>query len=99
MLQEAGLVYAEPAVALELKTEMVHDTLLRACSLWSDELRRTYIGNEFVEGGMPLSALIGWQIEMYHYIRDFPQAVAHGARYADGELRDILTESGGGGGP
>lgn len=74
----------------KLSTEHVRDVLLRACGIWSDELRISYIGNEFAQGALPKSVLIGWLLEMYHYIRDFPDAIEHGAAHANGKLRDVL---------
>jgi hypothetical protein len=87
-LAPAGIVYsATDAVDEPLSTEQVREVLLRACGIWSDELRLSYIGNEFAEGSLPKSVLIGWLLEMYHYIRDFPDAIEHGAAHANGKLK------------
>ncbi|MEF8701338.1 MAG: iron-containing redox enzyme family protein [Candidatus Accumulibacter sp. UW20] len=91
-LAPAGIVYgsANDAVDEPLSTGHVREVLVRACGIWSDELRLSYIGNEFAEGSLPKSALIGWLIEMYHYIRDFPDAIEHAAAHASGPLKEVL---------
>ena len=89
-LAPAGIVYGATDEGSKLSAEHVRDVLSRACCIWSDELRISYIGNEFAEGALPKSVLIGWLIEMYHYIRDFPDAIEHGAEHASGKLRDVL---------
>lgn len=72
--------------------EDVRNALMRVCDIWSDELRHTYIGNEFALGKLPKTALIGWLLEMYHYIKDFPYAIEHGANHAKGKLKDVLVK-------
>lgn len=89
-LQGAGLIYSDVIATSAPSLSEVRETLSHTCALWSNELRLTYIGNAFVEGRLPLSTLIGWQIEMFHYIRDFPEAIAHAAEFADGELKQKL---------
>lgn len=89
-LDEAGLIRPQSEPDPEVTPEEARDTLTRACRIWGQELQLGYIGNEFVEGKLSKTALLGWLIEMYHYIRDFPEAIAHGARFAKGELREVL---------
>lgn len=89
-LAPAGIVYSATDEGCPLSTEHVRDVLLRACGIWSDELRLSYIGNEFAAGALPKAVLIGWLLEMYHYIRDFPDALEHAAAHANGKLKDVL---------
>jgi pyrroloquinoline quinone (PQQ) biosynthesis protein C len=91
-LEPSGIVYFASGTEDRLPTGYVHDVLTRACRIWSDELRISYIGNEFAAGKLPKSVLIGWLIEMYHYIKDFPHAIEHGARHAKGKLKDVLDQ-------
>jgi len=91
-LQPSGIVYSSPSPDQKLTSAQVRDALLRACRIWSDELRMSYIGNEFADGKLPKPVLIGWLLEMYHYINDFPYAIEHGARHASGKLKDLLLK-------
>lgn len=36
--------------------------------------------------------MVGWLIEMYHYISDFPAAIDVAVNYADGELKTLLIK-------
>jgi pyrroloquinoline quinone (PQQ) biosynthesis protein C len=88
-LTEVGVV--RPQDAPELSPVEVRQTLMKVCNLWSEELRIAYIGNEFLTGQLPKTVLLGWLVEMYHYINDFPLAIEHGARHATGKLREVLV--------
>jgi pyrroloquinoline quinone (PQQ) biosynthesis protein C len=89
-LEPSGIVISSGA-AVEVTAEEVRDRCARLAALWSNELRTAYIGNEFARGKLPRTALAGWLLEMYHYIADFPAAIAHAARHATGKLREVLT--------
>jgi hypothetical protein len=71
--------------------EDVQAKFLTICQIWADELVESYIGNEFARGELPKEALIGWLLEMYHYIKDFPLAIAHAAQHATGKLKKVLS--------
>lgn len=69
----------------------VIERLNRIVALWSSELARDYIGNALVDEALPRKVLIGWLLETYHYIRDFPDAIAAAAALApEGALRCLL---------
>jgi hypothetical protein len=71
----------------------IRKTLANIVSIWSDELRTGYIGNHFMKGDQPKTTLAGWLVEMYHYIKDFPYAIEHGAKHAPpGPLKDVLLK-------
>lgn len=89
-LEPAGIIYTAPSLEERHSIEQVREVLMRACNIWSDELRISYIGNEFSAGKLPKSVLIGWLLEMYHYISDFPFAIEHGALHAKGKLKTLL---------
>lgn len=91
-LEPAGIVYSLPHSEEKLGSVQVRDVLMRACHIWSNELRSSYIGNEFAAGKLPKSVLIGWLLEMYHYISDFPYAIEHGAHHATGRLKELLLK-------
>lgn len=91
-LEPAEIVYFSKSSDEKLTPEHVREVLQQACGIWSDELRISYIGNEFAQGELPESVLIGWLLEMYHYIKDFPCAIAHAACHATGKLKDLLVK-------
>ncbi len=92
-LEPAGIIYSGADVEnMQPTREQARERLRRACRIWSDELRLSYIGNEFASGALPKPVLVGWLLEMYHYIKDFPDAIEHGAQHATGRLREVLTD-------
>jgi len=88
-LEPADIIYSDD-VDDRISREHVRDVLMRAATIWSRELQMSYIGNEFVSGELPKIVLLGWLLEMYHYIKDFPMAIEHAAKRAEGALRDLL---------
>jgi hypothetical protein len=89
-LAPAGIVY-ERVPKATIDPAEIRTTFKRACQIWSTELQLSYIGNEFVHGRLPYTVLLGWLIEMYHYIEDFPRALQYGSQFAKGKLKEILT--------
>jgi hypothetical protein len=90
-LHEAEVLCPPTAEREALSLADIRKTLMTITSIWSDELRSAYIGNDFVKGGLSRTALAGWLVEMYHYIKDFPWAIEHGANHAPpGKLKDVL---------
>lgn len=91
-LREAEVLCPPSGASDPPSIEEVRKTLQKIASIWADELRYAYIGNEFVRGELSKTALSGWLVEMYHYIKDFPWAIEHGANHAPpGKLRDVLA--------
>lgn len=88
--QEIGLLYPKTPFSFSLDAQQVRDSLMRIVSIWAQELHSVYIANELVRGGLPKSVLVGWMIEMYHYVHDFPAALKHGADRATSELKVVL---------
>lgn len=69
----------------------VIDRLRRIVALWSSELARDFIGNALLDEALPRTVLTGWLLETYHYVRDFPDAIAAAAaRTPEGALRYLL---------
>ena len=65
--------------------------LTRIVELGSNELARDFIGNALLDEPLPRTVLIGWLLETYHYVRDFPEAIASAAALApDGPLKGLL---------
>lgn len=90
-LEAAHVLCAPPLPEGLVRPEEARHALMRACQLWSEELRLSYIGNELAQGELPRTVLLGWLLEMYHYVRDFPEAIALAAGRAQGRLKEVLT--------
>jgi pyrroloquinoline quinone (PQQ) biosynthesis protein C len=90
-LEAAQVLCAPPLPEGHLRPEEARQALLRVCHLWSEELRRSYVGNELAQGALPRTVLLGWLLEMYHYVRDFPDAITRAAGLAQGRLKEVLT--------
>lgn len=86
-LSASGILLA-PGATETLLAE-VPARLVGACRLWGEELNRTYIGNRLAEGG-ERTLLVGWLLEMQHYIKAFPAVIWHAAAGASGALKDVL---------
>ncbi|MDY7048820.1 MAG: iron-containing redox enzyme family protein [Microcystis panniformis WG22] len=91
-LDQIGVLRPTSEPEGKLDIEYVRNALKKGCEIWSGELSDTYIGNEFAEGNLPKTVLIGWQLEMYHYVKDFPHAIDHGAKRATGKLKEVLLK-------
>lgn len=90
-LSDAGLTVTEgasPSGGASLP--WIRARLMRASTLWSGALSRQFVANELADGILPKTVLLGWLLEMYHYVHDFPEAIACGASRATGELAKLL---------
>jgi pyrroloquinoline quinone (PQQ) biosynthesis protein C len=84
-LRPSGIMMEEREAG-SLEAAAVRDAILRIVDCWSLELAASYIGNEIGRGGLSRLVLIGWLLEMYHYIREFPDAIAVAADHAPDAL-------------
>jgi hypothetical protein len=94
---EALLRWLEPAGVVrwsagDAAPEDPCEILARACSLWNDEHRIASLGSALASGAVTEPVMRGWLLERYHLAADFPAAVEHGARRADGGLRGLLLD-------
>ncbi len=89
-LESAGVFRAPYKPFAELTADEVREVLFSATRIWSEQLAETNIAVDIRAGNVPRNVLHGWLLETYHYIRCFPEAVAHAARHAQGELRSVL---------
>jgi thiaminase len=89
-LSEIGITY--PSVQPDDSNEVVNKKFMNLCEIWAEELKINFIGNKLMEGKLPKEALIGWLIEMYHYISDFPAAIDVAVDHAEGELKTLLIK-------
>lgn len=58
--------------------------------MWGRELTRHFVANELLSEPLPKDVLVGWLLEMYHYVKDFPEIIAHGGAKASGRLGDLI---------
>jgi pyrroloquinoline quinone (PQQ) biosynthesis protein C len=75
----------------KLSADEIRKILFSAVAMWAEQLRETGIAAALVDGRLPKPALIGWLLETYHYINQFPAAIAYGAAHATGEMKEILN--------
>ena len=76
--------------AAPISLDQVREKLQKISAIWSRELGREFVANELLTDAMPKTVLLGWLLETYHYVKDFPEAIAVGARQAEGALRTVL---------
>jgi pyrroloquinoline quinone (PQQ) biosynthesis protein C len=66
--------------------------LQRIVEMWASELKRCFIGNRLLSPNAKKQLLAGWLLETYHYVRDFPAAIAFAAERAENpQLRALLV--------
>jgi pyrroloquinoline quinone (PQQ) biosynthesis protein C len=90
-LTGAEVLYPAEPVEASVTADEARQVLTQACRIWSAELKHTYIGNQFFSPDLSRTALLGWLVEMYHYISDFPEAIAYAASLAEGKLKEVLV--------
>lgn len=73
-----------------ISPQEIQSSLLDAARIWSEQLRETHIAADVFQGEVSREVAIGWLIETYHYIRDFPAALEVAAHAATGELKGVL---------
>lgn len=89
-LKEASL-FQEPALGLE--PEVVRARIQSIVGIWAKELKEQYVANKLLVEPYTKNVLIGWLLEMYHYIRDFPAAIQHAAdKCTDLSIKSIIQE-------
>ncbi|MFC3579913.1 iron-containing redox enzyme family protein [Sphingomonas hylomeconis] len=91
-LDGIGLIADRTAPGPAPDNVAVLDRLERLIALWAGELARDFIGNALAEEALPRAVLVGWLLETYHYVRDFPEAIAVAAHAApEGALKSLLA--------
>jgi len=68
------------------------ENIVNIIAAWSTELAASYIGNELGQGQLSKTVLVGWLLEMYHYIKDFPKAIHVAAQHAPILLRPVYEQ-------
>lgn len=76
----------------ELSHEIVLATLMDAARIWGEQLADTSISREIFLGKTSKNVLLGWLLETYHYVKEFPQALDIAASAASGELKTVLEQ-------
>lgn len=75
----------------KLAEEELRQRLVKLVDIWSNELKDLYIANKLPSGSFSKSVLVGWLLEMFHYIRSFPDAIEAAARScSEPSTKDII---------
>ncbi len=89
----AANILHPPIKPLDLLTpQEIKKNLLAACKIWGEQLRETHIINEIMQGKVCKNVVIGWLLETYHYIKEFPKVIDLAANDATGDLKAVLTQ-------
>jgi pyrroloquinoline quinone (PQQ) biosynthesis protein C len=88
-LSPSGIL-SGPGAGLPVATATdVRERIKRIVKTWGLELAASYIGNELGRGHLSRTVLVGWLLEMYHYIKDFPNAIDAALRCAPPALQPV----------
>jgi hypothetical protein len=90
-LKPSGIFMDPVHDGVDLSTSRVRSSVLSIVHAWSLELSSAYIGNELGQGRHSRQVLVGWLLEMYHYIKNFPSAIEAARRAAPPGLADIYA--------
>lgn len=75
-----------------LDKQEIQETLMAGCRIWAEQLAENHIINEIANGTASKQVFMGWLLEMYHYIKNFPEAIELAAKHANGQLREVLEQ-------
>ena len=77
----------------ELTDEQITSTLLDATRIWGEQLADTSISREIFLGRTSKNVLLGWLLETYHYVKDFPEALLVASNWVNNEkLKSVITK-------
>ena len=91
-LVDADILHREYTDFDKLSRETIIDTVFSACRIWSEQLAETGIAVDIQSGLVAKNVVVGWLLEQYHYIKEFPSCLDVAANSGSGPLRDILLE-------
>lgn len=91
-LHEADVTRPQYRRFADMTQDDLRDVLFAACRIWGEQLRETGMGPKLASGAVDRNVVIGWVLEMNHYVRNFPAAVAVAASHATGELQAVLAD-------
>jgi hypothetical protein len=91
-LHEAGMTRPPYRPFASMTEDDIREVLFAACHIWGEQLCDSGIRLKLARGKLPRSVVVGWLLEMNHYLRAFPAAVAVAARHATGELKAVLDD-------
>lgn len=84
-------IFISPTEPIDFSLENKRLSVNRIVNAWGSELAASYIGNELARGELSRNELVGWLLEMYHYIKDFPQAIHSACEHAP-HLLSVIYE-------
>jgi hypothetical protein len=90
-LFSAGLLVPPQQAAVDgIAAEAAREKLKQIGEIWGRELTRHFVANELLDDGLSKDVLVGWLLEMYHYVKDFPEIIAYGGTKATGRLAELF---------
>src|ERR1700686_2966376 len=90
-LDGVDLLYPDTDRSTRIDRDVVRDTFVRACDLWTSEIAWTSIWRELARGEMTLEVLLGSLVEAYHEAREFSEALGRCARDLHGPLGHVVA--------
>jgi hypothetical protein len=91
-LIEAEVLHLPFSPIESLLSEEILKSLYAACQIWSEQLAECSIVYDIIQGKVQRSVVLGWLLEMYHYIKAFPFALDLAAESTSGLLKEVFTK-------
>lgn len=90
-LKDAEILHL-PFVDLDkVSDQQIQDTLLAATRIWGEQLAETSISRDIFLGRTSKQVILGWLLETYHYVKDFPNTLEVALYASEGKLSEILN--------
>lgn len=77
-LQEIGVLHHPVIDEHKIEPSLIYNRLEEACLAWREQLKQTYIANDIMQLRSTKRVVMGWMLETYHYIKQFPFALSAG---------------------
>lgn len=91
-LDEINLLHLPFKPLESISKNHIVTTLMAATDIWREQLSDTHISREIFQGKTSRQVVIGWLLETYHYIKQFPVLLQTAADRADGRLKNLLQD-------
>ena len=91
-LKDIEAIHEKIISLVDTPREELSAKLKLACMTWRDQLNEMYVVNDIFNLRAHKNIVIGWMLETYHYIRNFPTALKIAADNTEGELKNVLLK-------
>lgn len=91
-MQEINALHLPYQPLQSLTKKEILSTLEAATAIWAEQLADTYISRDIFAGKTSKNVVLGWLLEIYHYVKSFPNALEEAAKHAEGKLKKLLQE-------